>query len=93
MILKFRFSRIKVFFSLQNLLVLSSVSSGDFISSFDTVISASIGKASASFSLVSIEILKIFLKAMERKRNKHRKIALFPKSKLNSIAKKTFIYF
>lgn len=93
MILKFRFSRIKVFFSLQNLLVLSSVSSGDFISSFDTVISASIGKASASFSLVIIEILKIFLKAMERKRNKHRKIALFPKSKLNSIAKKTFIYF
>lgn len=58
---------------------------------FATVVGAPVGIAIASVSLVFHEgnrILKVYLKTMGRKRNKHRKIILLDRSKLNCIGKK-----
>ena len=61
------------------------------LASFATVIRASVGIASASFSLVfsiSTGIVKKLLKATRNKKEKHNKIAMLARSKLNSIESK-----
>ena len=69
----------------KNLLVLSDASSGVSLSSFNTVIGITVGTASAAVSLVSLisnGFLKMFPKTMGRKKDKHRKIALLVRSKI-----------
>ena len=69
--------------------VLSGASSSVSLNSFTTAIGTPVGKACANFSIVSLisnEVLKMFLEIMRRK-NKHLKIAFSNLSKLNSIEK------
>ena len=68
-------------------------SSGVSLCSFGTVVCAPVGMASASISLVfliSDETLKRFSETMKTKRNKHRKIILLARSKLNGRGKVIF---
>lgn len=68
---------------------MSGWSAGASLCLFATVVGAPIVRASAaSISLVFLtgnEILKMYLKIMERVRMKHKKISLLAKSKPNSI--------
>ena len=69
-------------------------SSGVSLYSFGTVVCAPVGMASASISLVfliSDETLKTFSETMKTKRNKHRKIILLARSKLNGRGRKSNI--
>ena len=72
------------------LVLLSGAGSGVSLFSCTTAIGTLVGVASASVSLVfliSNGIVKMFLKTMGRNKNKHRKIALLVRSKLNRIEK------
>ena len=72
------------------LLALSSANGGISSASFVTVIGASVGKTSASLSLVfsiSNRIAKTLLKTIRNEKKKHDKIALLARSTLNSIEK------
>ena len=75
----------------KSLIVLSVTSGCVSIASFATVIGASVGIASASFSLafsLCTGLVKKLLKAIRNKKKKHNKIAILPGSKLNSIESK-----
>ena len=70
------------------LLALSTRSGFVSIVSFATVIGAPVGIARASFSLVfsiNNRIAKNLLKTMRRKKQKHNKIVLLTRSKVNNI--------
>ena len=73
------------------LIVLSVTNGGVSIVSFATAIGAPIGITSASFSLafsLCTGPVKKLLKATRNKKNKHNKIIMLARSKLNSIAGK-----
>ena len=73
------------------MIVLSVTSGGVSIASFATVIGAPIGKTSASLSLAFslwTGLVKTLLKATRNKREKHNKIVMLARSKLNSIESK-----
>ena len=73
------------------MIVLSVTTGSISLASFATVIRASVGIASASFSLVfsiSTGIVKKLLKATRNKKEKHNKIVMLARSKLNSIESK-----
>ena len=75
----------------KSLIVLSLTSGSISIASFATVIGASVGMVSASFSLafsISTEIIKKLLKTTRNKKKKHNKIVMLARSKLNSIESK-----
>ena len=64
-----------------------------YIASFATVIGAPVGIASAIFSLafsISTGIVKKLLKTTRNKKKKHNKVAMFARSKLNSIESKIY---
>ena len=72
----------------KSLIVLSVTSGGVSIASFATVIGVPLGIASASLSLafsLCTELVKKLLKATRNKTNKHNKIVMLARSKLNSI--------
>ena len=72
----------------KSLIVLSLTSGSISIASFATVIGASVGMVSASFSLafsISTGIIKKLLKTTRNKKKKHNKIVILARSKLNSI--------
>ena len=76
----------------KSLVVLSVTTGSISIASFSTVIGASVGIASASFSLefsISTVIVKKLLKATRNKNKNLKKIAMLARSKLNSIESKT----
>ena len=71
----------------QTLLVLSAASGVVSITSFASDIDAPVRRASASISLVFSlcnRIVKQSLKTMTRKRNKHKRIVLLARNKLNT---------
>ena len=73
------------------LIVLSVATGGISIASFATVIGASGGMMSASFSLafsITTGFVKRFLKTTRNKKEKHNKIVMLARSKLNSIESK-----
>ena len=72
------------------LFVLLGRSSGVFICSFTTVTEMIASVSINLVFLISNNIVKIFLKTMRRKKNKHRKIALLGRSKLKNIVKIMF---
>ena len=75
-------------YSDKNLIVLSAASGGISIISFTSVIGVPTGLASASFSLafsLTTGIIKKLLKVTKKKKNKHNKILMLAKSKLNGI--------
>ena len=75
----------------KSLIVLSVTSGGVSIVSFAAAIGAPIGITSASFSLafsLCTGLVKKLLKATRNKKNKHNKIIMLARSKLNSIAGK-----
>ena len=70
--------------------VLSDASSGVSLCSFSTVIGTPVEIARDSICvvfLISNGVIKMFLKTMGRKKNRHRKTALFARGRLNSIEK------
>ena len=73
-------------------LILSYAISGSIsIASFANVIGASVGVASASFSIafsITTGIVKNILKTAQNKKKKHNKIVMLARSKLNSIESK-----
>ena len=74
----------------KSVIVLSVTTGSISIASFTTVIRASVGIASASFSLVfsiSTGIVKKMLKTMRNKK-KHNKIVMLARNKLNSMERK-----
>ena len=76
----------------KSLIVLSVTNGNISIASFGTVIRASVGMMSASFSLafsVTTGIVKKLLKTTRNKKKKHNKIVMLARSKLNSIESKT----
>ena len=75
------------------LIVLSATSGSISIASFATVIGATVGIASTSFSLafpLPTGLVKKLLKTTKNKKKKHNKIAVIVRSKLNSIETKIF---
>ena len=70
-------------------LILISVTTGSIsIALFATVIRAPVGIVSSSFNLafwISIGIIKKLLKTTRNKKNKHNKMVILARSKLNSI--------
>ena len=77
----------------KSLIVLSATSGSISITSFATVIGTPVGIASASLSLafsLSTGLVKKLLKTTRNKKNKHNKIAMLARSKLNSIESKIF---
>ena len=75
----------------KSLIVLSVTSGGVSIASFATVIGAPIVITSASLSLsfsLCTGLVKKLLKATRNKKNKHNKIVMLARSKLNSIESK-----
>ena len=73
------------------LIVLSATSGSISIASFATVIGATVGIASTSFSLafpLPTGLVKKLLKTTKNKKKKHNKIAVIVRSKLNSIETK-----
>ena len=72
----------------KSLIVLSVTTGSISIASFATVIGAPVGIVSASFSLISsifTGIVKKLLKTTRNKKEKHDKIVMLARSKLNSI--------
>ena len=70
------------------LMVLSATTGGVSIISFTTIVGALVGIASASFTLtfsLSTGIIKKLLNISRKKKEKHDKIPMLSKSKLNSI--------
>ena len=70
------------------LIVLSATSGWVSIISFTTIVGASVGIASASFTLIfslTTEIVKELLNITRNKKKKHDKILILAKSKLNTI--------
>ena len=75
----------------KSLIVLSVAAGSIPIASFATVIGAPVGTVSASFSLISsifTGIVKKLLKTTRNKKEKHDKIVMLARSKLNSIETK-----
>ena len=75
----------------KSLIVLSATSGSISIASFATVIGTTVGIASASLSLtfsLSTGIVKKLLKKTRNKKEKHNKIIMLARSKLNSIESK-----
>ena len=75
----------------KSLIVLSATSGSISVTSFATVVGTHIGIASASLSLsfsLSAALVKKLLKITRHKKNKHSKIAMLARSKLNSIERK-----
>ena len=75
----------------KSLIVLSVTTGSVSIASFATVIGASVGITSASFSLpvlICTGIVKKLLKTTRNKKKKHNKIVLLARRKLNSIESK-----
>ena len=75
----------------KSLIVLSAKIGGISIASFATVIGATVGIASASFSfsfLTTTGIVKTLLKPTTNKKKKHNKIVMLARSNLNIIASK-----
>ena len=75
----------------KSLIVLSVTTGSISIASFATVIGAPVGIASASFSLafsICTGIVKKLLKTTRNKKEKHNKIVMLARSKLNSIESK-----
>ena len=63
------------------------------VASFTTVIGASVGIVSASFSIafsISTRIITKILKTRRNKKKKHYKIVMLARNKLNSIESKIF---
>ena len=88
-----RLSKYIAFFNYfdKSLIVLSVTTGGISIPSFATVIGASIGVVSVSFSLafsISTGLIKKLLKTTRNKKKKHNKIVMLARSKLNSIDSK-----
>ena len=76
----------------ESLIALSVTTGSISIGSFETVIGAPAGMASASFSLafsISTGIVKTLLKTTRNKKKKHNKVVMLARSKLNSIETKT----
>ena len=76
----------------KSLTVLSVANGSISIASFRTVIRASVGMMSASFSLafsITTGIVKKQLKTTRNKKKKYNKIVMLARSKLNSIESKT----
>ena len=72
----------------KTLIVLSGTSGGVSIISFTSVIGVPAGLASASFTLVfslTTGIIKKLLKVTRKEKEKHNKIVVLAKNKLNSI--------
>ena len=70
------------------LTVLSAATGGVSICSFTSVVGAPVGTASSSFTLIfslRTEIVKKLLSITRKKKKKHDKILMVPKSKLNRI--------
>ena len=70
----------------KSLIILSITTGSVSIPSFATVIGASVGIVSESFSLafsISTGIIKNLLKTTKSKKKKHNKIAMFDRRKLN----------
>ena len=75
----------------KSLIVLSVATGSISIASFPTVIGATVGMMSASFSLaflITTGIVKKFFKTTRNKKKKHNKIVMLARSKLNSIESK-----
>ena len=75
----------------KSLIVLSVTTGSISVASFATVIGAPVGIVSASFSLISsifTGIVKKLLKTTRNKKEKHDKIVMLARSKLNSIESK-----
>ena len=75
----------------KSLIALSVTTGSISIASFATVLGAPVGMVSASFSLVfsiSTRIIKKLVKTKRNKKNKHNKIVMLARSKLNSIESK-----
>ena len=88
-----RLSKYIAFFDyFNNSLIVLSVTTGSIsVASFSTVIRASVGMVSASFSLsfsMFTGIVKKLLKTTRNKKKKHNKIVMLGRSKLNSIESK-----
>ena len=70
------------------LIVLSAATGGVYIFLFTSIVGASVGITSASFTLIfslTTGINKIFLSTTRKKKKKHDKILMLAKSKLSSI--------
>ena len=77
----------------KSLIVLSATGSSICIASFASVIEATVGITSASFSLafsISTGIVKKLLEITRNKKKKHNKTVMLARSKLNSIEIKIF---
>ena len=75
----------------KSLIVLSVATGSISIASFPTVVGAPVGMMSASFSLafsITTGFVKRFLKTTRNKKEKHNKIVMLARSKLNSIESK-----
>ena len=75
----------------KSLTVLSATSGSISFASFATVIGTQVGIASTSFSLafsLSTGLPKKLIKTTRNRKKKHNKIAIFAKSKLNSLESK-----
>ena len=75
----------------KSLIVLSVATGSISVASFPTVIGATVGMMSASFSLaflITTGIVKKFFKTTRSKKKKHNKIVMLARSKLNSIESK-----
>ena len=75
----------------KSLIVLSVATGSISVASFPTVIGATVGMMSASFSLaflITTGIAKKFFKTTRSKKKKHNKIVMLARSKLNSIESK-----
>ena len=75
----------------KSLIVLSVATGSISITSFATIIGASVGIMSASCSLafsITTGFVKKFLKTIRNKKKKHNKIVMLARSKLNSIESK-----
>ena len=88
-----RYSKYFAFFEYldKSLIVLSLATGSISIASFATAIGAPVGIMSASFSLgfsIATGFVKKFLKTIRNNKQKHNKVVMLPRSKLNSIESK-----
>ena len=88
-----RYSKYFAFFEYldKSLIVLSLATGSISIASFATAIGAPVGIMSASFSLgfsIATGFVKEFLKTIRNNKQKHNKVVMLPRSKLNSIESK-----
>ena len=89
-----RFSKYIAFFDYfdKSLIALSAISVGICIALFATIIDAPIGIISGSFSpvysMTTVKNCNKLLKTTRNKKEKHNKVAMLARSKLNSIERK-----